>query len=83
MYSGTPRPQKAAELFGQRARSFRADHVSNKSLRFGRIATNSNDGIAHEWMSSQIRLNLTRLDPNAAKLDLKIQPTEIFNRAIG
>src|SRR5947209_17348635 len=73
-----PRPQKAAELFGQRARSFRADQVCNQWWRFGRIPPNGKNGIGHGWLSIQIRLNLTGLDRNAGKLDLKFRPTELF-----
>src|SRR5262245_59113073 len=43
---------------------------------------NGDDGIAHLWMSSQICLDLARLDPKAAELDLLIGSTKILDGAV-
>src|SRR6516165_1718010 len=75
--------QKAAEFVSQRFRAFRPDNISNQALGFGRVAVNGDDRIAHERMSIQVCLNLTRLYPHATQFDLLIHPTKIFNRAVG
>ncbi len=56
--------------------------VSHELLAPGSIIARDHDGLRHLWVRRQGGLDFTQLDPEAADLDLVVNPSQEFDRAV-
>jgi hypothetical protein len=64
----------SSDLFLVNLTSLTCYEVRNKSRLASSDLTHHRDGLVHSWMLQELRIDLTKLNPPATKLDLVIQP---------
>jgi hypothetical protein len=63
----------SSDLFLVNLTSLTCYQVRNKPGLASSNLTHHRDGLVHSWMLQELRINLTKLNPSATKLDLMIE----------